>query len=446
VVNEGTTSAAQFRFVIPRGAQGPIGVPGVPGAEITSFLYPATGAVSRTANAKMADVLSVKDFGAVGDGAADDSAAIQAAINAVNTAGGRGGIVVIPAGPYNLGTTGITLRDNVTVAGAGRRATILNYSGSGIAVNGTDRVLSGISGVRIYTGSSATAVGLCVDAATATVLHNVYDDIEIIGDGTSSVAGQIGLRANTTGANIVSENWFTRILIADIARPVVASGPEGNVWELTVVRFGVGTGAVAVDMTTHAERISLRVAGNGPGTNDGTQRGYKQGGTRNIVDFAADHGGGALNVTGNGDIIRLSRPEGATPIGSYSEGTTVLDKDHAVVRRLVAGGTPLVAGDFSLSASWGSAASVIVDRGTDQHMLFRVLSAGAGQAPDPTITITFKDGNWPAQAFGSFARVNGNQIAVQLVWVFGSEGSCQITFLGTPVDGESYGIMGIILG
>lgn len=63
----------------------------------------ATGTTTaRTAENRFADVFNVKDFGAVGDGSADDSPAISAAFTAANTAGG--GTVYFPAGTYLMET------------------------------------------------------------------------------------------------------------------------------------------------------------------------------------------------------------------------------------------------------------------------------------------------------------------------------------------------------
>jgi len=63
-----------------------------------SFLQSGTGAVTRTVQSKLRETVSVKDFGAVGDGVADDTAAIQAAINAHDS-------VWFPKGIYNISAT-----------------------------------------------------------------------------------------------------------------------------------------------------------------------------------------------------------------------------------------------------------------------------------------------------------------------------------------------------
>lgn len=65
--------------------------------------------------------LNVKDFGARGDGMTDDTAAITAAINAANSAGGGG--VFFPAGTFVSGTQ--LLYSNVHLFGAGFEATVL---------------------------------------------------------------------------------------------------------------------------------------------------------------------------------------------------------------------------------------------------------------------------------------------------------------------------------
>lgn len=77
-----------------------------------------TGAVATTVQAKLRETVSVKDFGAVGDGVTDDTAAIQAAVDAVFAAGG--GTVFFPAGEYGVGTTPIQPKTNVSFNGVGR--------------------------------------------------------------------------------------------------------------------------------------------------------------------------------------------------------------------------------------------------------------------------------------------------------------------------------------
>jgi hypothetical protein len=89
------------------------------------FTQAGAGAVPTTVQAKLRESVSVKDFGAVGDGVADDTAAIQAAIDAVQAAGG--GEVFVPKGTYNL-SAALTLPDAVSLVGANRYAALLRQT------------------------------------------------------------------------------------------------------------------------------------------------------------------------------------------------------------------------------------------------------------------------------------------------------------------------------
>jgi hypothetical protein len=82
-------------------------------ADLVTFIQAGSGAVTRTAQAKMRESVSVKDFGATGDGVTDDTAAIQAALTA---AGANDAAVIFPFGEY-LVTSGLNVPANVKIEG-----------------------------------------------------------------------------------------------------------------------------------------------------------------------------------------------------------------------------------------------------------------------------------------------------------------------------------------
>jgi hypothetical protein len=88
-----------------------------------SYTPSGTGAVARTVDAKLGEFLSVKDFGATGDGITDDAAAFQAAITAALAADVD---LYVPAGIYNV-LTGLTVTNGGTksfnLKGAGQYLT-----------------------------------------------------------------------------------------------------------------------------------------------------------------------------------------------------------------------------------------------------------------------------------------------------------------------------------
>jgi len=93
-------------------------------ASLVSYEPPFANSVATNVETKLSQTLSVKDFGAVGDGATDDTASIQAAINAACGLP-DGGAVYFPAGIYNVTSTLTINTGSVSLYGDGPGATFI---------------------------------------------------------------------------------------------------------------------------------------------------------------------------------------------------------------------------------------------------------------------------------------------------------------------------------
>ena len=160
------------------------------GSSLIGYINTGTGATARTVQARLRDMLSVKDFGAVGDGTTNDATAIQNAINAAAAlpasggSSGLGGIsgatVYFPPGVYRI-NSGLTVTNGVKLVGNGERSSVINYYGSGAAISnvtpGTRIGKIGIMEMTIANKASGT-IGLDLDSVSYSEFASLWIDSE----------------------------------------------------------------------------------------------------------------------------------------------------------------------------------------------------------------------------------------------------------------------------
>jgi len=138
------------------------------GAALSGFLQPITSAIARTVQTKLQDYVSVKDFGALGDGSTDDLAAI-------NNAFANSDYVYFPPGNYHVSGT-ISLTGSKKVIGAARTSvTITNTTADLPTISlaaGNDIQIQGIALDRSVT---ATAGGDGIYAGNITGQTSITD-------------------------------------------------------------------------------------------------------------------------------------------------------------------------------------------------------------------------------------------------------------------------------
>lgn len=232
-----------------------------------------TGAINRSIQNKLSDYISVKDFGAVGDGTTDDTTAIQ---NAINSLSSTGGSVYFPTGQYLISTTLTVSTQGITLFG----------SNSTALWDSATSILSG--GSQIVKKSTMTT-----DAIQVSNLRFQMQDL--------AVRGQSG----NTGDGVYLQNGYSPALINVSVAGVGGSGirigskTNGNYnvngWQLTNVTSQKNNqhGVLIYDQTTAG------LAGS-PNANAGTAIG--------------------LNVSANsGEGLRIENGQFNTFIGLLSQ-------------------------------------------------------------------------------------------------------------------------------
>lgn len=137
----------------------------------SSYTPSHTGAVSRTVASKLDETVSVTDFGATGDGATDDTAAVQAAIDAGNA--------FFPAGTYLISST-LTVPSSRLLSGDGRGSIVKLASASN-----TNMVQN--SNYSAGTNADITILNLAFDGNVANQTNNgSYDKMGIAFKGVTN--------------------------------------------------------------------------------------------------------------------------------------------------------------------------------------------------------------------------------------------------------------------
>ena len=175
------------------------------------FIQSGTGAVQRTVENKLKDTVSVKDFGAVGDGVADDTAAIQAALNST-TSTGAVTTVRFPAGTYKI-TSQLNVPALASIVGDGQGSILRPYSCNGLNFLASNAVgARRVADIWIYAdnGSSYKGINVNLDStAGSRVTGIVFDNVYISWFGTAVYARGLW---HSTFTNCYFLNTYTGIL------------------------------------------------------------------------------------------------------------------------------------------------------------------------------------------------------------------------------------------
>jgi hypothetical protein len=216
------------------------------------FTQGGVGAVTRSVQSKLRDTVSVKDYGAVGDGVVDDTAAIQAAVDAAKT-------VYFPAGSYKFSRI-LIRHNNCALVGDGQfRTFLVSTVTTGAAIFNPDqatvtRYYCSIRGMQISTPNMTAPSGSSV-IDWRSIQFGELKDLWLIGNSATGQAGII-LGTITYGVTECTYNYLQNIYIGFVGYGVLFyDGANTNTLMNMRIQPGANSFGYHLAFGTAADRI-----------------------------------------------------------------------------------------------------------------------------------------------------------------------------------------------
>lgn len=210
----------------------------------TGLYTPAgTGAVATTVQAKLRESVSVKDFGAKGDGVTDDTAAIQAAITSVRSVGGR---VVVPQGTYLISNS-LNMGDETATYGSfefvGQGAPVIKSNNLAAPIIKIGGLLMRLEGLNLqYTSQPTSAQTNAVAIRTYNLAYSVIQSIYIyqVRNGIDQYQGVVaGTGTNACFSNTISDIVIQRYTGYGVIMIPTSGGNSGSVWSNIYINYNI---------------------------------------------------------------------------------------------------------------------------------------------------------------------------------------------------------------
>jgi hypothetical protein len=218
---------------------------GATSADLVTYTPSGVGAVARSAASKFGDVVSVKDFGAVGNGVVDDTAAIQAALDST-TASGACTTILFPAGTYKT-TSVLNVPQLASLVGVGQNSILRPTSCNGLNFLASSAVgARQVSNLWIFANGGSNYRGISIDLDSTTgnrITGIVFDNVYISFFGTSVYARGLW---HSTFRSCYFLNTYTALLL------------DGQNVSNTITDCRFARGNAAVTGTGDSRGVSIR--------------------------------------------------------------------------------------------------------------------------------------------------------------------------------------------